>query len=269
MIRALGLSFALFIAPVVAVANAGLTRLADLLAIDDYIAITRTEGLADADEMSQDMLGRPADAGLLEQMERIYDVTRMTETVMQHLEELGDADIEVAITYFQTDAALQITELEVAARRAMMDEEVEQSARRAWVEAASERPELVDRIEQVSRVNDLVERNVSGALNSNLRYFQGLADGDGLELTEEEILTLVWAQEEDIRAETESWLGGYFLLAYEPLEAQDLDRYIAFWASPTGQAVNAAIFGGFNQVYDELSYATGRILALNMKSQEL
>lgn len=269
MIRALYLSLALSWAPAFAMADAGLARLHDLLALDDYIAITREEGLADVEELSQDMLGRPADAGMLEQLVRIYDEVRIEATVMEHLAELSEAHIAASVDFFQTEAAVRITELEVAARRAMMDEDVEQSARLAWVEAEESRPEILARIEEMTRINDLVERNVSGALNSNLRYYQGLAEGGGLDLSEEEILTLVWEQEEDIRIETRAWLGGYFLLAYEPVEGSDFDSYLAFWETPAGQALNAAIFAGFNQVYDDVSYATGRILALNMKSQEL
>ena len=269
MIRALGLAIGLLCTPGLAFADASLSRLYDLLAIKDYVAIARAEGLADADNVSRDMLGRPADAGLLDQLGRIYDVTRMQATVLEHLADLTNEEVEASIAYFQTDTAMTITELEVAARRAMMDEDVEQSARRAWLEAAASRPDLVAQIEEISKANDLVERNVSGALNSNLRYFQGLADGGGLELTEDEILNLVWGQEADIRVETESWLGGYFLLAYESLDAGDLDGYLAFWQSPAGQALNTVIFAGFNEVYDDVSYATGRVLALNMMSQEL
>lgn len=267
--RALGLSLALVWAAATASADAALTRLYDLLAIDDYIAIARAEGLADADEVSQDMLGRPADAVLRDQLGRIYDPVRMQATVMEHLARLDADQIAASVAFFQSDIALRITELEVAARRAMSDEEVEQSARLAWVDAEDTRPELVARIEEISQANDLVERNVSGALNSNLRFYQGLADGGGLQLGEEEILAEVWGQEEDIRIETEAWLGGYFLLAYQPLEASDLESYLAFWQSPAGQALNGVIFDGFDQVYDDISYATGRVLALNMTSQEL
>lgn len=267
--RALGLSLALVWAAAAAGADATLTRLYDLLAIDDYVAIARAEGLADADTVSQDMLGRPADAALRDQLDRIYDPARMQATVMEHLARLDAGEIAASVAFFQSEIALRITELEVAARRAMSDEDVEQSARLAWVNAEETRPELVARIEEIAEANDLVERNVSGALNSNLRFYQGLADGGGLQLSEAEILAEVWAQEEEIRADTEAWLGGYFLLSYQPLEAGDLEAYLQFWQTPPGQALNRVIFEGFNQVYDDISYATGRVVALNMTSQEL
>ncbi len=269
MIQALRLSLLLVWVPCLGLADASLTRLYDLLAMDDYIEIARAEGLVDAEDVSQEMLGRPADAGFLDQMGRIYDPARMKETVLEPLAELDISEREAAVAFFQTDAAQQITELEVAARQAMSDEDIEQRARLAWFDADQGRPELVARIHEISEANDLVERNVAGALNSNLRYFQGMADGDALDLTEEEILIEVWSQEEEIRAETEAWMGGYLLLAYDPLRPDDLEAYLDFWRSPVGEALNAAIFDGFNEVYDDISYATGRVIALHMGSQEL
>lgn len=269
MIRALCLSVLVIWAPVLVAADARIMRIYDLLELDVYVEIARTEGLADAGNISQDMLGRPADAGFIDQMEQVYDIARMRETVTAPLGDLTAAELEAVIAFFQTDAAFQITEFEVAARRAMADEDVEQSARLAWVEAATERPDLVAQIKAITEVNDLVERNVAGALNSNLRYYQGLSDGDALDLTEDEILAQVWGQEEDVRADTEEWLGGYFLLAYDPLSPGDLDAYLEFWKSPAGTALNAAIFDGFNQVYDDVSYATGRVVALHMGSEDL
>lgn len=271
MIRALGLSLVLVLAAATVRADAALMRLHDLLAVEEYIAIIRAEGLADAEEVSRDMLGRPADAGFLEQLDRIHDPVRMRETVLQQLDRLGDAEMQAAIAFFETETARTITELELAARRALADEELEQSARLAWSEAEAEesQSDLVARINAISEACDLVERNVAGALNSNLRFYQGLADGDGLDLSEDEILAEVWGQEEDVRNDTVAWLGGFSLLAYQPLPPADLEAYLTFWKTPAGQALNAAIFEGFNQVYDDISYATGRVVALHMGTQDL
>lgn len=273
MIRVVGLPLAVVLTMVwtaaAAQADAALMRLHDLLAVDEYMAIIRSEGLADADEVSQDMLGRPADPGFLDQLEQVNDPARMRETVLQRLEHLSEAEIAASVAFFQTDVALRITELELAARRAMADEEVEQAARDAWERAQEARPDLVARIDALSDANDLVERNVAGALTSNLRFYQGLADGDGLDMTEEEILTQVRGQEADLRADTVAWLGGFSILAYDSLPPAEMEAYLAFWKTPAGQALNAAIFDGFNQLYDDISYATGRVVALHMGTQDL
>ncbi len=256
--------------PACAFANAQLARLMDLIAVDQYVEISQSEGLAEAGSLSQDMLGRPAGAAFMQQMRGIYNASRMRATIEGALSDLlTPEEIDIAILFFGSDVGQRITELEVTARRAMSDEDVESAARDAWEQAAEFAPELKEKIEAVKVEIDLVERNVAGALNSNLKFFQGLRDGQALDMSEEDVLAQVWSGEPDIRADTEGWLGGYLLLAYRPLEDGDLDRYLTFWKTPQGQALNTAVFEGFNRLYDEIAYATGRVIAVNMSSEDL
>ncbi len=67
----------------------------------------------------------------------------------------------------------------------------------------------LDLLERFAEANDLVEENVAGALNSNLAFYRGMSEGGaftGSEMTEEEMLSEVWSQEAEMRAETEGWL---------------------------------------------------------------
>ena len=64
-----------------------------------------------------------------------------------------------------------------------------------------------------------------------------MVEGGALEMSEGEILADVWAQEEDTRADTEEWLYGFLLLAYQPLSDDQLDDYVALSASPEGRAL--------------------------------
>lgn len=270
MIRATLFAIALLCAPLSAQADAALTRLYDLLELDAYLDITRIEGLEDADELSQDMLGRPADPGFVEFVSRLYDPTRMRDAVFAVLEDtLSDSDIDAALIFFESTTGARITELEVAARRAIMDPALEEATRRAWFLAEEEQPWLVARISEIIEANDLIERNVAGALNANLRFYQGLAEGGAFDLEEGEMLADVWGQEEEIRADTIGWMGGYLLLAYEPLEEQDFTDYLGFWTTQTGRALNGAVFEAFNLLYDDISHGLGRIIALEMGTQEL
>lgn len=270
MIQRLSLVLILLFAPVAGLANADLARLIDLIEVDTYITIAREEGLGEVESLSEDMLGQGASAVFQDQMARIYDAERMKDSVYAALETgLSQAEIEAALAFFATDQGARIIELEVAARRAMLSEEIEDAAERAWIVAEEESPWLVARIREISTATDLVEQNVSGALNSNLRFYQGLADGGALQLSEDEMLAEIWGQEETIRLDVDLWLNAYLLLAYQPLSETDITDYQAFWNSAAGQALNLAVFGGFNQMYEDLSYATGRVIALNMTTQDL
>ena len=256
--------------PGVASANAAFDRLVELLGVDAYIAVTRNEGLRGVDDLALDMTGRPASPSMVQQMDQIYNAERMRDTVVTWLEtELTEEQITTSLIVFDSAPGMRITELEIAARQAISDKDIETAARLAWIGAEETHPWLVARINEMVSINDLIERNVSGALNSNFRFFQGLADGDGLEMSESEMLADVWSQEEEVRIDTAAWIGGYLLLAYQPLSEEDLADYLAFWKTDTGRALNGVLFDSFNKMYDDISYATGRVVALNLSGQDL
>lgn len=257
--------------PTFAAADAALARLFDALKLGEYVEIVRVEGLNDIDEVSQDMLGRPASGNFVQQMTAVYDLERMKEQVRSELAQLDSVQIEQALLFFESDMGARIADVELSARRAISDPDIEDAAREAWGVAQSDddSADLREQIEALQVTSDLVNSNVSGALNSNLRFYQGMAEGGGLELGEDQILQLVWAQEPEIREDTQDWLGAYMLMAYAPLDLEDLKTYNAMLQTKTGQALNAAIFAGFNGMFDEISFATGQIIAFNMASQDL
>ena len=119
------------------------------------------------------------------------------------------------------------------------------------------------------QANDLVEANVTGALNASFQFYAGLVDGGALEMSEREILDEVWSQEPETRADSREWLYAYLLMAYEPLPEGDLEAYVDLSSSPEGKAMNRALFAGFNTMYDNISYALGLAAAKQMQAQEL
>ncbi len=116
---------------------------------------------------------------------------------------------------------------------------------------------------------DMLNRNVTSALNSNVQFLRGLAEGGAIEMSEDDILADVSGDLDATREDTASWLFGFLLLAYHPLDDTELEAYIAFSQSDAGQALNRALFNGFGAAYDDISYALGRAVALNMTTQEL
>jgi hypothetical protein len=108
--------------------------------------------------------------------------------------------------------------------------------------------------------NDLVERNVSGALNSNFAFYRGLSEGGAfeVEIPEELMLSEVWGQEPELRRDTIEWLYSFQLSAYSGLEDADIEAYTAFSATDAGTALNAALFAAFDTVFNQLSFELGR-----------
>jgi len=194
----------------------------------------------------------------------------MAETVRERfLEKMAGVDPAPLVAFFETEAAQRLVANEVAARRAMIDDAVEAAAREAYLARAQDPDATFRLVRAFVRVNDLVESNVAGALNSNFAFYRGLADGGALEMGESEMLAEVWAQEEATRADTRDWLYGFLLTAYDPVPEAVLERYVELSGTEAGRAMNSALFAGFDRMYAEISYALGLALAREMQATEL
>ena len=251
-------------------ADARMTVLVDVLKLREAVEILRAEGLGYAADLDADMLGGQGGAGWQLQVDAIYDRERMVEEVRTALsaELEGDA-LEDVITFFSTPLGVRIITLENAARAAMDDRDVEEAARGRYLELSEAPNARLNSLKVFVQDNDMIDRNVTSAMNSNFQFLRGLADGDAIETSEEEILNDVAGDMDEITEDTTSWLYGYFLLAYDPLSADELATYIAFSDTEAGQALNRALFVGFGRAYEDISYALGRAVALNMQAEEL
>ncbi|KNG95246.1 DUF2059 domain-containing protein [Pseudaestuariivita atlantica] len=271
MIRATFAALSLAVVPGLAWSEPSLPdRLLDAMGVDGIVAIMRDEGLAYGDELAAQMVPGGPDESWRAAVARIYDTDRMTQTVRVNFAEAIDGtDITPLIDFFESPGGRQLISLELSARAAMMDEAVEEAAKDAF-HAAEENPD--DRFRQITEfveVNDLVDSNVVGALNSNIVFYQGLVDGGALDLGDEDILRDVWEQEEETRSDTREWVYGFLLLAYKPVEDDVLQDYIDLSATKAGMALNRALFAGFDAMYSDISYALGRAIAREMQVQDL
>ncbi len=251
-------------------ADARMTVLVDVLKIAQAAQILRDEGLQHAAALDAEMLGGSGGAGWQVQVEAIYDPARMTETVRRAMEEALDGEmLEQTIDFFAHQPGAKIIVLENAARAAISDKRVEEAARGHYAGLEDTDDPRLARITELIMGGDMIGRNVTSAMNANVQFLRGLADGDASSMTEEEILTDVAGEMEEITEDTIGWLYGYMLMAYSPLSDDELQTYIAFSASPPGQALNRALFDGFGKAYEDISYALGRAVALNMTAEEL
>ena len=269
-----GFAVALWLGASVSAALAGteakVTVLMDRLRVAEVVEIMRTEGLDYAQTLDTDMLGGQGGPFWHEQVTRIYEPQRMSETVREALVEgLDEPALDAALAFFGSDTGARIVALENAARGAMADPSIEEAARDTYTRLRNDHAPRLALIDRFVTVNDLLDRNVSGAMSSNFRFYRGMADGGALDMSEEDMLADVWSQEDEIRDDTEGWLYGYLLLAYEALEAGDLEDYVAFSQTAPGHALNAALFAGYETMYRDISYALGRGIALSLSGSDL
>ncbi|SEN25723.1 hypothetical protein SAMN04488003_11220 [Loktanella fryxellensis] len=242
------------------------------LGLPEMLEIMRDEGIAYGDEIAADLLGGSGGADWDATVTGIYDVDRMRGGVAAALTaSLDGADVDAMLAFFTSDLGVEIVGLETSARRALLDEVVDQAAKDAGALARAEQTARADLVGDYIATNDLIETNVVGAMNANYAFYMGLQDGGafGNDLTEDQILSDVYAQEPEIRATTTDWVYGFLMLAYQPLSDEDLQSYIAFSDSAAGRALNAAMFDAFDQMFVTISRELGRASAMAMAGQDI
>ncbi|MEL6643475.1 MAG: hypothetical protein AAFQ79_06040 [Pseudomonadota bacterium] len=244
----------------------------EALGLPDIIEVMREEGVDYGRSMEDMMFPGRGGAAWSALVERIYDPVAMEEKVAGELAELLEEDaVGPLLEFFTSERGERIISFEVSARQALTDPDIEA--------AANERLEMMRRaddgrlelLEQFVEVNDLIGSNLMGAMNSNFAFYQGLIDGNGVpeDLTEEEMLATIWAQEEEVREETETWVFSYLAMAYQPLSDEDVEAYIALSESDEGQTLNRALFASFDAMYSTISRALGLAAARFMLGQDI
>ncbi|WP_045390385.1 DUF2059 domain-containing protein [Falsirhodobacter sp. alg1] len=248
-------------------------RLQDALRLSDVLAIMREEGTQSGQELRQEMFpatsGRRWDATLA----RVYD-----DASMQHMLDAALADAALpddaaqeALEFFSSELGQRVVRLELEARHRLLDDAQEDLARLAASDLQQSDPDRFALLQELVTANDLVEMNISGAMNSSLAFYRGMISGgafpDGI--AEGEILDDVWSQEPAIRADTETWVYPYLVTAYSDLSDADLRSYVQFSQSGAGQAMNQWLFESYDQVFARISEILGRETARHMAGQDI
>ena len=258
-----------FAQPVLAASEAELDTLYEAIGTPRLLEIMRAEGLDQSRELGTDMFGARGE-DFVGMAGRIYDTGRMGETFRAEFDDaLADVDVTPLLTFFASDRGRQIVSLELSAREALTDSGIEEVAEEAAERLPDENPARRALLETFVDTNNLVDLNVMGAMNASVAYYQGLVSAGNGDLSEGQILSEVWSQEPEIRADTVTWIYAYLGFAYDPLEDGDIEAYIEMSSSPAGKALNRALFEGFDDVFNEISYLLGRATVTFGQSEEL
>lgn len=240
--------------------------------MERMIGIMRREGLRHGRALAEDMLPGGGSGHLRDRVEAIHDPERMARKVRARFAAgLDGIDPAPLVAFFTSAEGREIIELEFAARLAMLDPDAEEAARaryRALAATPAEDSRLAATRDFVT-ANDLVERNVTAALNSNLGFMFGLIEGDALGMSRSQAIRNVSASADEIRQSTAEWVYSYVMLAQDPLSVAQIRDYTALAASPEGRAMNAALFDAFGAMYRQLSHAMGLALAAEMAASDI
>jgi hypothetical protein len=251
-------------------ADARMSVLFDVMQLNDAAHILSSEGITAAQALDEEMLSGQGGAAWQQQVAGIYDAQRMAEGVRAALTaELTPDEVEAVIDFYATDLGAEIIEYENTARVVMGNSEAEAAARgRLMALRDTDAPRLA-LINAYISSGDMITRNVTNEMNASYQFLRGLVDGRMIDMSESQMLQEA-ARDIDARTrETTEWLQSYLLLAYDPLTDVQLEAYITFVESDAGQALNRALYAGFETIYEDISYALGRAVALNIAAQDL
>ncbi|SFB71891.1 DUF2059 domain-containing protein [Tropicimonas isoalkanivorans] len=251
---------------------AGAEPLMRALRIDALVDLIRQEGIGYAADLERDMFPGRGGADWLEMVGEIYDTGRMTTIVQEGLgSDLDPAEMTELTEFFTSSRGQEIVELEIGARRAMMDPAVEEASAVMLDRMRADGDGRLELLEDFATVNDLVEMNVTGALNANYAFYSGLNAAGAFDrpMGEDDMVRDVWAQEGAIRSKTDTWVFSYLALAYQPLSEEDLRAYVELCASEPGRQLNANLFTAFGEMFRTLSYELGLSAARFMAGEDL
>ena len=257
-----------------AASAAAAERLAALLRIDEVLEILREEGIAHGVGIGEALLVPGAGSGWAATVARVHDPDTLRRDMMAGFADglPGDvAQLDQMEEALGSALGQRVVALELGARRAMLEPDIDEAARLSWAAQAAEGGPRVDALRRFVEVGDLLERNVAGGLNATMAFYLGLAETGAAPggMNEADLLADVWGQEPAIRAEVEEWLNAYLALAFSPLPVEDLEAYVDFFATPEGQALNAALFAGFNRMFEAVSRSLGRAAGMMAQGEDL
>ncbi len=244
-------------------------RLMHAMHILDFMKILSEEGVAQGHAINESMLGSSGGAYFLAQVEDLYDPSTMHQQLSLSVGEMmSDVQLEQASIFFESELGQSIVSLENSARRAIADDAIEEMARSAY-EQADREGMFFRLVDEYVQVNDLIEKNVQGTISADYSFYQGLASGQSALFDDASVLQELLSQHENTRAETTEWMYSFLLLAYQPLNESQMRENIAFSRTDAGRALNSALFMGFDEMLNGISYQLGQTVAQAMKASDL
>ncbi|WP_164659028.1 DUF2059 domain-containing protein [Tropicibacter sp. Alg240-R139] len=246
-----------------------LDRLARAMKLDEVAEILRAEGLRYGASIDQDMLAGQGGDHFAQVISEIYQEERIVSAIRSGLDtHLNEDTLRDSVVFFGSDLGQTIISLENSARLAFADPTIEDAARERY-EGTSPDDRFLQQLETYIAVNNLIEQNVDGALTADFNFYLGLAKGNGAPRDDQGMMATILEGRDDIRADTQVWLYGFLMMAYSPLSERQMDDNIAFSRTKAGIALNTALFEGFDDLYNRISFDLGLAVAQALQATDL
>ncbi len=240
------------------------------LHMDEVVAVMRQEGLDEAEATAEMYLKNSARNNFDRAVDTLYSEASIEGQLLNGLRAaLSEADAELALEFYRTPLGMLVGKLETTGRVAISNDAVEEMAISIVQQALQAKDERAELLQSATEEMGLTEYNLSGAFAARFAFLSGLAEADELGISQDQIIELIAADEDSLRAEIDQWVLGYIFMAYRPLSDTELSDYLAFQMSSIGTALNHALFESFNAVSVHNAGQLGKLLASAIQARDL
>lgn len=257
--RVLVLSLTLIVQALSARAEHAVDRLVDAMGVPALIQSFAQDGIDGTKDLDEAFLAGQGGDVFYETARKLYAPDRLeSELRLSLAEQIDRKTAERALLFFESELGRKIVDLEVQARQAMVDPSLKATAIGAAETARNQ-------VLRLLHVRDLIDRNVEIAVAAQNAFYKGFAAIS----EEQDAAPDIESQRPLIKEETSAWVTGYYVLVASALSDQDLDRYITFWETDVGVALDTAMNEAFEASYMTLSFGLGQAIGRLLPQNEL
>lgn len=251
-------------------AGADPARLWAMLRLDDLIEVMAEEGRSYGADLAAEAFEWGGGPAWDERVAGIYDPEEMAAEIeplfLAAVEGVDTVEIEA---FLASDLGQRIIDADLDARAAFLDEEFEAAAREKAEQLERRDPEKYALIQEFIEVNDLIENNVAASLTFSYAFNIGLIDGGAEGMSESDVLSDAWAQEEEIREDSRRWLEAQLSVSFAPLSDEELRQYIEISRTDAGVALNNAMFSAFEPSFTRIAAELGEAVASSIAGRDI
>lgn len=243
-----------------------------LLSLDEVVEVMSQEAVISAGDGAEGLTPEQQESWR-QGIARINRSEHLQQLMRDGLENaLIDRDptqLRKALLFYQSNLGRQVVQLELSARRAMVDPEGKEAAIAAAADASTNGRARLAMIDRLMSASNVVDINVAGSLNAMMAVNRGFAAALQEDLGPMDTTADAWQEEPAIRADIQEWVQALLYLAYSPLDDRKLDEVIHFVASDEGQELADVLSLAFDGMFTRIAYETGMMSGAIQLGEEL
>lgn len=169
---------------------------------------------------------------------------------------LDDDELDGILSFLATDVGRRVTRMEIEAQNPDISAGVDLAGAQILADLKANDQDRLAAYREMLQAIDAVESGVTTALNMNFAVLSGMSASGrtSIQMSEGEILTMLAAQEDQIRTQIEAASLENAAFTYRDLSEEDLSTYVDFLTSDVGRK----LYSLMNSLADKIMAERGR-----------